>query len=71
VLFFLSTNDVDNFVDKPLLTPCKPSIRAGFNKLPKTKAKINPFKINVLRSVYFPNEEARKKFSASSGLKFL
>jgi hypothetical protein len=67
VLFWLSTTDVDNFVDKRLLTARKPSIDAGFNKLLKTKAKINHLKINGLVFKRFCKNETRKNFYAISG----
>jgi hypothetical protein len=45
----ISTKAVDNFVDKSLLTGQRASHYAAFNKMLKSKAKNNPFKINALQ----------------------
>jgi hypothetical protein len=45
---------VDIFVDKTLLTPCRASIDAGFNKLPIQTAKIKVNKINDLKNHTLP-----------------
>ncbi|HTH44425.1 MAG TPA: hypothetical protein VL528_05035 [Oxalicibacterium sp.] len=55
---------VDNFVDKRLLTLRQPSRDAGFDKLLKTKAKINPFIINDLFPAIFLVAKHSKLFTA-------
>lgn len=47
----ISTRNVDNYVDKRLLTSRKRTIDAGFNKMPNLQAKIVPFKINGLHAM--------------------
>jgi hypothetical protein len=50
LVFAISTQTVDNFVDKRLLTSRKASIEAGFNKMHVSQAKTNPCKINDLHT---------------------
>jgi len=49
-LFGISTNFVNNFVEKPGLDIAKTRQDAGFNKLPKRRAMPNTSKINDLRA---------------------
>jgi hypothetical protein len=52
-LFLISTRNVDNCVDKRLLTSQNRSIGAGFNKLHNEQAKTKLWKINDLRLLWF------------------
>jgi hypothetical protein len=62
----ISTRNVDNYVDKPLLTSRKRSIDAGFNKMPNLQAKIVPFKINGLHAMWFGERTQHQKIPTNS-----
>ena len=62
----ISTRNVDNYVDKRLLTSRKRSIDAGFNKMPNLQAKIVPFKINGLHAMWFGERTLHQKIPTMS-----
>lgn len=62
----ISTRNVDNCVDKRLLTSRKRSIDAGFNKMPNLQAKIDPFKINGLHAMWFGERTQHQKIPTNS-----
>jgi hypothetical protein len=62
----ISTRNVDNCVDKRLLTSRKRSIDAGFNKMPNPQAKILAFKINGLHNMWFGERTQHQKIPTTS-----
>ncbi len=62
----ISTRNVDNYVDKPLLTSRKRSKDAGFNKMPNLQAKTDPFKINGLHAMWFDHGTRDQKIPTNS-----